>query len=143
VVSSGLAGGYGLAIEGEHDRPRRRTLYGHLSKPYVKEQDRVRQGEEHLRLDAFVAASARRQPWQQAGATLATLNRGHLPMLADVLVPTPDPDGAPPAAGLWMAKQTSSTSAVNLQAPQPLEFALQGRTSNWRSRNGKYWCTIQ
>jgi hypothetical protein len=106
----------------------------------VKEQDRVRQGEEHLRLDAFVAASARRQPWQQAGATL---NRGHFPMLADVLVPTPDPDGAPPAAGLWMAKQTSSTSAVNPQAPQPLEFALMGRTSDWRGRNGKYWCTMK
>jgi hypothetical protein len=45
VVSSGLAGGYGLAIEVEHDRPRRRTLYGHLSELYVKEGDRVRQGE--------------------------------------------------------------------------------------------------
>jgi murein DD-endopeptidase MepM/ murein hydrolase activator NlpD len=45
VVSSGLAGGYGLAIEVEHDRPRRRTLYGHLSELYVKDGDRVRQGE--------------------------------------------------------------------------------------------------
>jgi hypothetical protein len=45
VVSSGLAGGYGLAIEVEHDGPRRRTLYGHLSELYVKEGDRVRQGE--------------------------------------------------------------------------------------------------
>ena len=45
VVSSGLAGGYGLAIEVEHDRPRRRTLYGHLSELYVKPGDRVRQGE--------------------------------------------------------------------------------------------------
>ena len=45
VVSSGLAGGYGLAIELEHDGPRRRTLYGHLSELYVKEGDRVRQGE--------------------------------------------------------------------------------------------------
>ena len=45
VVSSGLAGGYGLAVEVEHDRPRRRTLYGHLSELYVKEGDRVRQGE--------------------------------------------------------------------------------------------------
>ena len=45
VMSSGLAGGYGLAIEVEHDRPRRRTLYGHLSELYVKEGDRVRQGE--------------------------------------------------------------------------------------------------
>ncbi|MFQ6537562.1 MULTISPECIES: M23 family metallopeptidase [Aphanothece] len=45
VVSSGLAGGYGLAIEIDHDRPRRRTLYGHLSELYVKPGDRVRQGE--------------------------------------------------------------------------------------------------
>ncbi|MEB3200420.1 MAG: M23 family metallopeptidase [Synechococcaceae cyanobacterium] len=45
VVSSGVAGGYGLAIEVEHDRPLRRTLYGHLSELYVKEGDRVRQGE--------------------------------------------------------------------------------------------------
>lgn len=45
VVSSGLAGGYGLAVELEHDRPRRRTLYGHLSELYVKAGDQVRQGE--------------------------------------------------------------------------------------------------
>ena len=45
VVSSGLAGGYGLAIEVEHANPRRRTLYGHLSELYVKQGDRVRQGE--------------------------------------------------------------------------------------------------
>ncbi|MFM7086294.1 MAG: M23 family metallopeptidase [Cyanobium sp.] len=45
VVSSGLAGGYGLAIELEHDNPRRRTLYGHLSELYVREGQSVRQGE--------------------------------------------------------------------------------------------------
>jgi hypothetical protein len=45
VISSGLAGGYGLAIEVEHDRPRRRTLYGHLSELYVKPGEQVRQGE--------------------------------------------------------------------------------------------------
>jgi murein DD-endopeptidase MepM/ murein hydrolase activator NlpD len=45
VVSSGPAGGYGLAIEVEHERPRRRTLYGHLSELYVQPGDRVRQGE--------------------------------------------------------------------------------------------------
>jgi murein DD-endopeptidase MepM/ murein hydrolase activator NlpD len=45
VVSSGLAGGYGLAVEIEHDRPRRRTLYGHLSELYVKDGETVRQGE--------------------------------------------------------------------------------------------------
>jgi hypothetical protein len=45
VVSSGDAGGYGLAVEIEHERPLRRTLYGHLSELYVKEGDRVRQGE--------------------------------------------------------------------------------------------------
>ncbi|QPN61651.1 M23 family metallopeptidase [Synechococcus sp. CBW1002] len=45
VVSSGPAGGYGLAIEVEHDRPRRRSLYGHLSELYVKAGDQVRQGE--------------------------------------------------------------------------------------------------
>ena len=45
VVSSGLAGGYGLAIEIEHQHPLRRTLYGHLSELYVEEGARVRQGE--------------------------------------------------------------------------------------------------
>jgi hypothetical protein len=45
VVSSGLAGGYGLAIEVEHQRPKRRTLYGHLSELYVKAGEQVRQGE--------------------------------------------------------------------------------------------------
>lgn len=45
VVSSGLAGGYGLAIEIEHDNPRRRTLYGHLSELYVRPGQSVRQGE--------------------------------------------------------------------------------------------------
>ncbi|WP_396099126.1 M23 family metallopeptidase [Cyanobium sp. WAJ14-Wanaka] len=45
VLSSGLAGGYGLAVELEHGSPRRRTLYGHLSELYVKAGDRVRQGE--------------------------------------------------------------------------------------------------
>ena len=63
-VSSGLAWGYGLTIEVKHDRPRRRTLYRHLSELYVKEGDRVRKGEEHLSLDAFVEASARHQSWQ-------------------------------------------------------------------------------
>ena len=45
VMSSGDAGGYGLAIEIEHDNPRRITLYGHLSELYVREGDRVRQGD--------------------------------------------------------------------------------------------------
>ena len=45
VISSGLAGGYGLAIEIEHSSPLRHSLYGHLSELYVKPGDRVRQGE--------------------------------------------------------------------------------------------------
>jgi murein DD-endopeptidase MepM/ murein hydrolase activator NlpD len=45
VVSSGGAGGYGLVVEVEHENPRRRTLYAHLSELYVKSGDRVRQGE--------------------------------------------------------------------------------------------------
>jgi murein DD-endopeptidase MepM/ murein hydrolase activator NlpD len=45
VVMSGLAGGYGLAVEVEHANPRRRTLYGHLSELYVREGQVVRQGE--------------------------------------------------------------------------------------------------
>jgi pyruvate/2-oxoglutarate dehydrogenase complex dihydrolipoamide acyltransferase (E2) component len=45
VVMSGLAGGYGLAVELEHESPRRRTLYGHLSELYVREGQMVRQGE--------------------------------------------------------------------------------------------------
>ena len=45
VVSSGPAGGYGLAIEIEHGGVNRRTLYGHLSELYVREGARVSQGE--------------------------------------------------------------------------------------------------
>ena len=45
VVSSGLAGGYGIAIELEHSAPRRRTLYGHLSELYVRAGQRVLQGD--------------------------------------------------------------------------------------------------
>ena len=45
VVSSGLAGGYGIAVEVEHSSPLRRTLYGHLSEIYVKSGQRVGQGE--------------------------------------------------------------------------------------------------
>jgi len=45
VTSSGLAGGYGIAVELEHSKPRRRTLYGHLSEIYVKAGQTVRQGE--------------------------------------------------------------------------------------------------
>lgn len=45
VASSGLAGGYGIAVELEHANPRRRTLYGHLSEIYVKSGQRVRQGD--------------------------------------------------------------------------------------------------
>ena len=45
VISSGLAGGYGIAVELEHDNPRRRTLYGHLSEIYLKPGQRVPQGE--------------------------------------------------------------------------------------------------
>lgn len=44
VVSSGLAGGYGLAVELEHRSPKRRTLYGHLSELFVKEGEWVEQG---------------------------------------------------------------------------------------------------
>ncbi|MFO7630222.1 MAG: type II toxin-antitoxin system VapC family toxin [Prochlorococcaceae cyanobacterium] len=82
----------------------------------------VRDGEERLRLDAFVAAfealplerdaAVRAGLWRRqygpshgtgladgliaasahhAGATLATLNRRHFPMLADVLVPYTKP----------------------------------------------------
>ncbi|QNI92391.1 peptidase M23 family protein [Synechococcus sp. BOUM118] len=45
VVSSGLAGGYGIAIELERSAPRRRTLYGHLSELYVRAGQRVLQGD--------------------------------------------------------------------------------------------------
>ena len=45
VLSSGLAGGYGIAIELEHADPLRRTLYGHLSEIYVRAGQQVRQGE--------------------------------------------------------------------------------------------------
>lgn len=45
VASSGLAGGYGIAVELDHGASKRRTLYGHLSEIYVKRGQSVRQGE--------------------------------------------------------------------------------------------------
>ena len=46
VHSAGLAGGYGVAIELDHQQPQRqRTLYGHLSELYVEPGDAVQQGE--------------------------------------------------------------------------------------------------
>jgi len=45
VLSSGLAGGYGIAVELAHSNPTRRTLYGHLSEIFVKAGETVRQGE--------------------------------------------------------------------------------------------------
>lgn len=45
VLSSGLAGGYGIAVELDHAQSKRRTLYGHLSEIYVKSGQKVRQGE--------------------------------------------------------------------------------------------------
>ena len=45
VLSSCLAGGYGIAVELDHGDPPRRTLYGHLSEIYVKAGQTVRQGE--------------------------------------------------------------------------------------------------
>ncbi|WP_038557376.1 M23 family metallopeptidase [Synechococcus sp. KORDI-52] len=45
VLTSGLAGGYGVAVELEHADPVRRTLYGHLSEIYVRQGQHVRQGE--------------------------------------------------------------------------------------------------
>ena len=45
VLSSGLAGGYGVAIELEHVEPLRRTLYGQLSEIYVRPGQTVRLGQ--------------------------------------------------------------------------------------------------
>ena len=45
VVSSGLAGGYGITVVLEHNNPKQRTLYGHLSEIYVKSGQTVQQGE--------------------------------------------------------------------------------------------------
>ena len=46
VRSAGLAGGYGVAIELDHQQPQpQRTLYGHLSELYVEPGDVVQQGE--------------------------------------------------------------------------------------------------
>ena len=139
VVSSGLAWGYGLTIEVEHDRPRRRTL----CELYVKEGDRCARVKSicawmplRWRQQGTSHGSRQAPPWAPSTTAISRC----WPMCS---CPTPDPDGAPPAAGLWMAKQTSSTSAVNPQAPQPHAFALQGRASSWRSRDGKYWRTMQ
>ena len=46
VITAGLAGGYGLAVQLEHPKPQRqRTLYGHLSELFVEPGESVRQGE--------------------------------------------------------------------------------------------------
>ena len=59
VLSSGLAGGYGVAIELEHAEPLRRTLYGHLSEIYVRPGQPVRQGEVIAASAAQVSAQGR------------------------------------------------------------------------------------
>ncbi|CAI8166926.1 MAG: Murein DD-endopeptidase MepM [Synechococcus sp. CC9902] len=46
VVRSGWIGGYGLTVELQHSRPRRRTLYAHLSELAVKPGQMVRQGQQ-------------------------------------------------------------------------------------------------
>ncbi len=45
VMSAGFAGGYGLAVELEHRRPLRRSLYGHLSELFVQPGEKVHQGD--------------------------------------------------------------------------------------------------
>ena len=58
VRTAGLAGGYGVAIELEHQQPQRqRTLYGHLSELYVEPGDEVQQGEVIDRAQGKAAAN--------------------------------------------------------------------------------------
>jgi len=140
VVSSGDAGGYGLAIEIEHERPLRRTLYGHLSELYVKEGDRVRQGEVIGRVGSTGRSTGPhlhfevRMP-QEGGwvavdpgdldSSGATLVAGGLPGLAGLA----NPDGGPPpdALALLMGqliqsleRPRSPLGAVGAAPAQPL-----------------------
>ena len=121
VVSSGDAGGYGLAIEIEHDRPMRRTLYGHLSELYVKPGDSVRQGEVIGRVGSTGLSTGPHLHFElrlpQDGGWVATDPGEMLPaeMLTAMRLP-----GLPPGAGT-LSSGNQSPDAVALLIGQLLQ----------------------
>lgn len=121
VVSSGDAGGYGLAIEIEHERPMRRTLYGHLSELYVKPGDSVRQGEVIGRVGSTGLSTGPHLHFElrlpQDGGWVATDPGEMLPaeMLTAMRLP-----GLPPGVGN-AAAGTQSPDAVALLIGQLLQ----------------------
>ncbi|MFM7464975.1 MAG: M23 family metallopeptidase [Cyanobium sp.] len=121
VVSSGDAGGYGLAIEIEHERPVRRTLYGHLSELYVKPGDSVRQGEVIGRVGSTGLSTGPHLHFElrlpQDGGWVATDPGEMLP--ADMLTAMRLP-GLPAGAGT-LSSGNPSTDAVALLIGQLLQ----------------------
>lgn len=121
VVSSGDAGGYGLAIEIEHERPVRRTLYGHLSELYVKPGDSVRQGEVIGRVGSTGLSTGPHLHFElrlpQDGGWVATDPGEMLPaeMLTAMRLPGLPAGAAAPSAG------EPSTDAVALLIGQLLQ----------------------
>jgi murein DD-endopeptidase MepM/ murein hydrolase activator NlpD len=137
VVSSGTAGGYGLAIELEHDGPRRRTLYGHLSELYVKEGETVRQGEVIGRVGSTGLSTGPHLHFElrlpQDGGWVATdpgdLDPGHGPAIADGkgqqglpgLPGAPGEHGGPDAVAMLLGQLLQTLERPRSPLPLPGE----------------------
>lgn len=137
VVSSGTAGGYGLAIELEHDGPRRRTLYGHLSELYVKEGETVRQGEVIGRVGSTGLSTGPHLHFElrlpQDGGWVATdpgdLDPGHGPTIANGkgqqglpgLPGAPGEHGGPDAVAMLLGQLLQTLERPRSPLPLPGE----------------------